>query len=92
MSDEGPDGFQMIGLHKLADQTGDALVPELYQLLINRERDRLNAPNIVCFPFRAARLPGAKPSEPLGADAACGRNVIAFGLLTRKTADRRKKV
>jgi hypothetical protein len=28
MTDKGPDGFMMIGLHKLASQNGDGLVPE----------------------------------------------------------------
>jgi hypothetical protein len=92
MNDKGPDGYVMIGLHKLADRTGDALVPELYQLLVDRDRERQIAPNIACFPFWAARLPGEKPGEPLGAAAAEGRNVVAFALPSRKTADRRKKV
>ncbi|KAA0700674.1 hypothetical protein DTW90_03275 [Neorhizobium sp. P12A] len=92
MKDKGPDGYTMIGLHKLAGKTGDALVPELYQLLIERDRERRIAPNVVCFPFWAARLPGEASSEPLGTATDEGRNVIAFAQPARKTADRRKKV
>ena len=38
MSNERPDQFMMIGLHKLASQFGDGLVPELYELLSRRAR------------------------------------------------------
>ena len=36
MNDQRPDAFMMIGLHKLAAQNGDGLVPELYELLTRR--------------------------------------------------------
>ncbi len=38
MRDEHPDPSLFIGLHKLAEQTGDGLVPELYALLRQGER------------------------------------------------------
>ena len=34
MNEERPDGVMMIGLHKLAAQRGDGLVPELYDCLL----------------------------------------------------------
>jgi hypothetical protein len=92
MTEKGPEGFSMIGLHKLADQTGDAMVPELYQLLVDRDRQRQASPNVVCFPFWAARLPGEAPEHPLATDTGGGQNVIAFGLAARDPACRRKKV
>jgi hypothetical protein len=49
MREERPDSSLFIGLHKLAEQNGDGLVPELYALLTQ------NAPasdmtNVVTFP------------------------------------------
>ena len=37
MREERPDASLFIGLHKLAEQTGDGLVPELYALLTQNE-------------------------------------------------------
>ena len=36
MKEERPDASLFIGLHKLAEQNGDGLVPELYALLSER--------------------------------------------------------
>ncbi|WFU07936.1 hypothetical protein QA646_11460 [Rhizobium sp. CB3090] len=92
MTDKGPDGFTMIGLHKLASQNGDGLVPELYELLIRRAEEQRQARNVTAFPFWKARLPGKAPDAPLGISAHDGTNVIAFAPRPGKTAERRKKV
>jgi hypothetical protein len=92
MTDKGRDGFMMIGLHKLASQNGDGLVPELYELLMRRAEEQRQASNVAAFPFWEARLPGEELDPPPGVSARDGRNVIAFALRPGKTADRRKKV
>jgi hypothetical protein len=54
MSNERPDQFMMIGLHKLASQFGDGLVPELYELLSRMVEDN---PNVTEFPAWQSRPP-----------------------------------
>jgi hypothetical protein len=56
VSDERPEAFMMIGLHKLAAQNGDGLVPELYALL-TRRADMLESGNVAEFPLHSARRP-----------------------------------
>ncbi|OHV81407.1 hypothetical protein [Ensifer sp. LCM 4579] len=58
MNDERPDQMMMIGLHKLASQFGDGLVPELYELLTRRARMLEDNPGLAEFP---ARQPGRAP-------------------------------
>ncbi|WP_246662524.1 hypothetical protein [Rhizobium sp. P44RR-XXIV] len=65
MIDNGPDGFMLIGLHKLAAQNGDGLVPELYELLMRRAEEQRRAANVTSFPSWKARLPGEMPDHPL---------------------------
>ncbi|MDP9813286.1 hypothetical protein J2W42_006157 [Rhizobium tibeticum] len=77
MNEERLDGVMMIGLHKLAAQRGDGLVPELYDLLLRNARRR-DYPNVSEFPLWEARMPGQQPQKPLGLDAANGNNVVAF--------------
>lgn len=54
MNEERPDVSLFIGLHKLAEQNGDGLVPELYALLSARAESATDtAPdmtNVVAFP------------------------------------------
>ncbi|CAN7371455.1 hypothetical protein LJR251_002198 [Rhizobium rhizogenes] len=88
MNDKGPDGFMMIGLHKLAAQNGDGLVPELYELLMRRAEEQRQAPNVTAFPSWQVRLSG----EQSDITAGDGTNVIAFTPRPGKTVDRRKKV
>ena len=57
MSNERPDQFMIIGLHKLASQFGDGLVPELYELLSLRARMVEDNPNVTEFPAWQARPP-----------------------------------
>ncbi len=57
MSNERPDQFMMIGLHKLASQFGDGLVPELYELLSRRARMVEDNPNVTEFPAWQTRPP-----------------------------------
>ena len=51
MNEERPDAGLFIGLHKLAQQNGDGLVPELYELLTRRAEPDMT--NVVAFPAGA---------------------------------------
>ena len=78
MSDERPEAFMMIGLHKLAAQNGDGLVPELYALL-TRRADMLETENVTEFPVHSARPPARQASfEGTPALEARNDNVVAF--------------
>lgn len=78
MSDERPEAFMMIGLHKLAAQNGDGLVPELYALL-TRRADMLESENVTEFPLASARPPARATSfEDTHALEARNDNVVAF--------------
>lgn len=92
MTDKRPDGLTMIGLHKMAAQNGDGLVPELYELLMRRGEEERPAENVTMFPIWEVRFPGEKPTAPPDVSAKDGTNVIAFRPRPGKTADRRKKV
>lgn len=92
MNGKGPDGFMMIGLHKLAAQNGDGLVPELYELLMRRAEQQRQAPNVTTFPSWQARLRGEQSDIAPDITARDGTNVIAFTPRPGKTVDRRKKV
>ncbi|MFK0162210.1 hypothetical protein [Rhizobium sp. NPDC090279] len=92
MIDNGPDGFMLIGLHKLAAQNGDGLVPELYELLMRRAEEQQRAANVSSFPAWKARLPGEAPDQPLDKKNGDGGNVVAFAPYVDKTVARRKKV
>lgn len=48
MTEERPDASLLIGLHKLADQNGDGVVPELYALLA--ARPEADPATVVPFP------------------------------------------
>lgn len=78
----------MIGLHKLAAQNGDGLVPELYELMLKNAEQRRDYPNVTEFPTWEARLPGQHPETPLGPEAANGDNVLAF--VSIQARDKRK--
>ena len=89
MNDQRPDGFTMIGLHKLAAQSGDGLVPELYELFQQHaERQRIYQ-NVTLFPTWEARMPGEATTRALGPAAANGNNILAFPALAAR-ADKRK--
>jgi hypothetical protein len=62
MNEERPDAGLFIGLHKLAQQNGDGLVPELYELLTRRAEPDMT--NVVAFPagLRSSGS-GALPAE-----------------------------
>ena len=92
MIDGGPDGFMLIGLHKLAAQNGDGLVPELYELLMRRAEEQQRAPNVTTFPAWKARFPGEAPDRLLAEVTRDGANIIAFAPSVDKTVPRRKKV
>jgi len=92
MIDNGPDGFMLIGLHKLAAQNGDGLVPELYELLMRRAEEQQRAANVTSFPSWKVRRPGEAPDLALNETTSDGANVIAFTPGVDKTVPRRKKV
>lgn len=92
MIDNRPDGFALIGLHRLAAQNGDGLVPELYELLMRRDNDQRRAANVATFPAWKTRQPGEAPEQPLDAASRNGANVVAFAPDADKTVARRKKV
>jgi hypothetical protein len=90
MSDDSPDGFTMIGLHRLATASSGGPVPELYALM--SQRDAVSRrPNIVEFPLQAVRRPGDVPVAVFGRDAASGRNVVAFAAPPGKTSGHFRK-
>lgn len=79
MNGDKPDGFMMIGLHKLAAQNGDGLIPELYNLLARESRFRAENPNVTEFPVWEARPPARDiPFEQRETTGAARDNVIAF--------------
>ncbi len=92
MIDNDPEGLMLIGLHKLAAQNGDGLVPELYELLMRRAEEQRRAANVATFPAWKTRQPGEAPDQPLDDASRDGANVIAFVLDVDKTVARRKKV
>lgn len=91
MSSDRPDGFMMIGLHKLAAQNGDGLIPELYALLTREAHMQAESPNVSVFPVWETRSPArAVPFEPADQQQIeAGDNVVAFPQRTA-LAGRRK--
>lgn len=65
MNDQRPDGFTMIGLHKLAAQTGEGLVPELYELFQQHAERQQIYQNVTLFPTWEARMPGKRQQDRL---------------------------
>ncbi len=66
MRDERPDPSLFIGLHKLAEQNGEGLVPELYELLVSRGRDDRHNDNVIRFPAHATVSATTVPSWEAG--------------------------
>lgn len=65
MNEERRDASFWIGLHKLAEQTGDGMVPELYALMMARDEARDD--NVVAFPAGAVSRRGEMiPLEEAG--------------------------
>ncbi|MFS8044288.1 hypothetical protein [Rhizobium sp. BR 314] len=92
MIDDSPDGVMLIGLHNLAAQNGDGLVPELYELLMRRAEEQQRAPNVATFPTWKVRRPGEASDRIAGTTALDGANIVAFAPDVDKTVTRRKKV
>lgn len=87
MNDERPEAFMMIGLHKLAAQNGDGLVPELYTLLTRRAA-MLESENVTEFPVHDARPPARAASfEAEPALEARNDNVVPFPAPRRARRD-----
>lgn len=55
MTEQRPDASLLIGLHKLAEQNGDGLVPELYALLAQPSLP--DTTNVVPFPSERPTAP-----------------------------------
>lgn len=91
MSSDKPDGFMMIGLHKLAAQNGDGLIPELYALLTRDARMRAENPNVEVFPVWETRAPAREVPFAAGGEGPADKadNVVAFPSHA-VPADRRK--
>lgn len=89
MNEERPDGFTMIGLHKLAAHGGDGLVPELYEVFLENAARQRSYPNVVLFPAWEARMPGEATTKPIGADAADGNNIVAFPRYADRTTKKK---
>ncbi|MFD1745765.1 hypothetical protein ACFSE1_09860 [Rhizobium helianthi] len=66
MNHDSRDGTIFIGLHKLAQQNGDGLVPELYALLTRRPDELEETDKIVRFPIGRTRLPHTEVPEQTG--------------------------
>lgn len=75
MNEERPDLAMMIGLHKLAAQNGDGLVPELYEILTRRARMLDENENVAAFPSAQARPP---VRDPLGLAEPREGTILAF--------------
>lgn len=75
MNNERPDQVTMIGLHKLAAQFGDGLVPELYELLLRRTSMIDDNPNITAFPAHQVRPPAR---TAFGLASAPRDNILPF--------------
>ncbi|MCO5732124.1 hypothetical protein [Rhizobium sp. SSA_523] len=65
MIDDRRDNTFLIGLHKLAQQNGEGLVPELYDLLTRRPDEWPEGDKIMRFPIGRTRLPNAQMPDDL---------------------------
>ena len=88
MNDERPEAFMMIGLHKLAAQNGDGLVPELYELLTRRAAMEADYPNVTEFPTWETRAPARNAASADEGLEGRNDNVIRFPV--RAPRERRK--
>jgi hypothetical protein len=73
MNDEPRDASLLIGLHKLAAQNGEGLVPELYALLSARSEAAPDMTNVVPLPATGSKAQAS--SLPPGQSA----KVLSFG-------------
>ena len=58
-----PNNFMMIGLHKLAAERGDGLIPELLALYVAREKLLESAPLVFDIPAGAVDDSSVKPAR-----------------------------
>lgn len=63
MNEERRDMSLFIGLHKLAEQNGDGLVPELYALLSARAGAGPDMANVVTFPASVSQKSVMQPDQ-----------------------------
>lgn len=64
MRDEHADSSLLIGLHKLAEQNGDGMVPELYALLAERRQADRDMANVVPLPRGRDAASSVAPRGP----------------------------
>lgn len=69
MTEQRPDASLLIGLHKLAEQNGDGLVPELYALLAQPSPPDIT--NVVPFPTE-------RPAAPIPQTRGRSGEVVSF--------------
>lgn len=73
MSEELRDSSLLIGLHKLAEHSGDGLIPELYALLSRGENHgELPGAKVLAFPAAAKSVPVADRLSPTTVGDAAG--------------------
>lgn len=68
-------------LHKIAASNGEGFVPDMHEIIGERERRSRAArveTNILPFPYLRARHPGDDIPADLGKDAANGGNILKF--------------
>ena len=82
MTNETPNAFLMLGLHKLAAERGDGLIPELLALYAARQQIAASAPLAIDPTVREP----LKAVEEISVQSAGNDNVIALlpYLLARK--------
>jgi hypothetical protein len=92
MSDDRPDHMTMIGLHKLAEQVGDGMVPELYTLLREQALFVNESGNVTPFPLERTRLPRRSPYAISTLAHALGTHkILSFPSSALERDERRKR-
>ncbi|WP_137130450.1 hypothetical protein [Rhizobium sp. FY34] len=81
MSEDRRDTSLLIGLHKLAQQNGDGLVPELFDLLTRRPDEIEESDRILRFPIGQTRLPSSQ--LPQDRAPACSADIIPMRRIGR---------
>ena len=66
MKDDRPDRSLPIGLHKLAEQNGDGMVPELHRLLAEERSHDEDEGNILRFASRSVKGSSGSSESPSG--------------------------
>jgi len=81
--DENPAAAEAcrVELHKMAEQAGDPVLTDIYEIVGERERRNRVARsggNVLTFPHLRTRQPGETPAFEIDAAAEEGRNILSF--------------